>query len=216
MPEHQETDLAHLRREYANSPLDPTTLADDPLTELRSWLDAAAAGGVTEPNAMTLATVDARQRPTARVVLLRGLDRGLVFFTNYASRKGTDLAHNPHAAVVLCWLELARQVRVTGTCERVSDAESDRYWRTRPPESRLVSAASPQSRVLADGAELALRIDDLRQRHPDGHVPRPAHWGGFRLVPDAVEFWVGRPDRRHDRISFRRGDGGWSTERLAP
>lgn len=216
MPERRATDLAHLRREYANPPLDPATLADDPLTELRSWVAAAVAAGVTEPNAMTLATVDARQRPSARVVLLRGLDDGLVFFTNYHSRKGEDLAHNPHAAVVMCWLELARQVRVTGTCERVSQADSDAYWRTRPPGSRLVSAASPQSRVLADAAELDLRIDDLRRRHPDGQVPRPAHWGGFRLVPDAVEFWVGRPDRRHERINYRRADGGWSTERLAP
>lgn len=206
----------HRRRGYTNPPLDPAVLADDPLIEVASWIAAATAAGVAEPNAMTLATVDAAHRPSVRVVLLRGLDHGLVFFTNYDSRKGADLATNSAAAAVLCWLELARQVRVAGTCTRVSDAESDRYWESRPAGSRLVSAASPQSRVITDAAELDGRIDDLRRRHPDGRVPRPAHWGGYRLRPDTVEFWVGRPDRRHARIRYRRGDTGWITERLAP
>ena len=209
-------DLAGLRRDYRNPPLDPATLADDPLTQLRAWLDAALDAGVVEPNAMTLATVDDAGRPSARVVLLRGLDDGLVFYTNYDSPKGRDLAANPHAAAVLCWLDLARQVRVSGSCARVTDVESDRYWVTRPVGARLAAAASPQSGVIADADELERRIARLRRRHPDGQVPRPAHWGGYRLRPDAVEFWVGRPDRRHERLRYRRHAGGWITERLAP
>lgn len=209
-------DLARLRRDYANPPLDAATLHDDPLIELASWVDTAVAAGVVEPNAMTLATVDGDGQPSARIVLLRGLDHGLVFFTNYDSRKGAELTANPRAAVVLCWLALARQVRVTGVCERVSDAASDRYWSSRPTGSRVVSAASPQSSVLADAADLDTRIAQVRHRHPDGQVPRPVHWGGYRLRPDTVEFWLGRPDRRHERIRYRRNNTGWSTVRLAP
>lgn len=208
--------LAGTRRDYRNPPLDPATLAGDPLVQLRAWLDAAVDAGVVEPDAMTLATVDPDGRPSARVVLLRGLDEGLVFYTNYESRKGRDLAGNPHAAAVLCWLELARQVRVTGTCGRVSDAESDRYWASRPLGARLAAAASPQSSVIADTTELERGIERLRRLHPDGQVPRPRHWGGYRLRPDAVEFWLGRPDRRHERVRYRRRAGRWIIERLAP
>lgn len=210
-------DLTRHRRDYDNAPLDPGALDDDPLIELRRWVDLAAAAGVTEPNAMTLATVDAHAHPNARVVLLRGLDHGLVFFTNYDSRKGRELATNPHAAAVLCWLDLARQIRVTGTCVRLPGDDSDHYWHSRPAGSRLVSAASPQSSVLVDVAELDRRIEQLRRQHPDGEVPRPAHWGGYRLLPDTVEFWLGRPDRRHERLRYRRpGGDGWLVERLAP
>ncbi len=209
-------DLARLRRDYRNPPLDPAALADDPLTQLGRWVDDAVEAGVVEPNAMTLATADAAGRPSARIVLLRGLDHGLVFYTNYDSRKGRELTANPHAAAVLCWLELARQVRVTGTCTRVSDAESEQYWTTRPVGSRLAAAASPQSSVIVDTAELERRIERLRRRHPDGRVPRPAHWGGYRLGPDTVEFWLGRPDRRHERLRYRRRGARWIAERLAP
>ena len=208
--------VRHLRRDYRNPPLDEADLADDPLLQIGRWVDAAVDAGVTEPNAMTVATVGADGGPSARVVLLRGLDDGLVFYTNYRSRKGRDLAVDPRAAAVLCWVDLSRQIRVTGTCARVTAAESDAYWASRPPGSRLSAAASPQSSVIDDAEELTRRVAALRERYPDGDVPRPDHWGGFRLRPDAVELWQGRPDRLHERLQYRRDGGTWIVERLAP
>ncbi|HSJ43388.1 MAG TPA: pyridoxamine 5'-phosphate oxidase [Euzebyales bacterium] len=208
--------VRHLRREYRNPPLDEADLSEDPLLQIGRWVDAAVDAGVTEPNAMTVATVGADGAPSARVVLLRGLDDGLVFYTSYRSRKGRELAADPRAAAVLCWLDLSRQIRVTGTCARVTAAESDAYWASRPPGSRLSAAASPQSSVIDDAEELTRRVAALRARHPDGDVPRPDHWGGFRLRPDAVELWQGRPDRLHERLRYRRDGGTWIVERLAP
>jgi len=208
--------LALLRREYRNPPLQRAALAVDPLEELDAWLRHAIAAGVTEPNAMTLCTADTAGRPSARVVLLKGVDEGLVFYTNYDSRKGGELAANPHAAAVFNWLDLARQVRVTGVCTRVSAQQSDAYWATRPPRSRLSAAVSAQSAVIADDEDLRRRVDELAAAHPDGDIRRPAHWGGVRLVPDAVEFWQGRPDRLHQRFRYRRSAGTWVIERLAP
>lgn len=208
--------VRHLRRDYRNPPLDEADLSEDPLLQIGRWVDAAVDAGVTEPNAMTVATVGADGAPSARVVLLRGLDDGLVFYTNYRSRKGRELAADPRAAAVLCWLDLSRQIRVTGTCARVTTAESDAYWASRPPGSRLSAAASPQSSVIDDAEELTRRVAALRARHPDGDVPRPDHWGGFRLRPDAVELWQGRPDRLHERLRYSRDGGTWIVERLAP
>lgn len=216
MDPHDDRDIRNLRRDYRNPPLHAQDLADDPMVQIARWVDAAVDAGVTEPNAMTLATVGPDGAPSARVVLLRGLDDGLVFYTNYDSRKGRELAGDPRAAAVLCWVDLSRQIRVTGTCRRVSPAVSDTYWASRPPASRLSSAASPQSRIIADAAELADRVAALRERHPDGDVPRPAHWGGFRLRPATVELWQGRRDRLHERLLYRREGDAWTLERLAP
>ena len=198
--------------------MDVTDLDADPLRQLSAWLDAARAAGQRMPEAMTIASATSDAVPSARLVVLRGLQRGLVFFTDRESDKGAELAANPWAAAVLHWLvPTHRQVRVAGPVERVSEAEADQYWSTRAPAVRLSAAASHQSRVVATRAVLEMQVRDTLRRHPGGaDVPRPRRWGGFRVLPTRVEFWQESPDGLHDRIRYRREGVGWMTERLSP
>lgn len=191
-------------------------LGSDPLVALKRWLREAESAAA-RPDAMTLATASPDGRPSARVVLLRGLDqRGLTFFTNRTSRKALELERNPHAAVVLHWTEQGRQVRVEGSVERVSDEESRAYWQTRPRGSQLAAWASPQSQALADRAALDALYAEATARFEGAEVPLPAFWGGYRVVPEAIEFWTHRDDRLHDRIRYERTGDRWSRTRLAP
>ena len=206
-----------VRRTYARGALSEADLAADWVGQFTRWYDEVAASGlVVEPNAMVLATASPDGRPSVRTVLLRGVSAdGFVFFTNYGSRKGREIAANPSVALIFSWVPAERQVIVTGTAARVTRAESAAYWESRPAESQLASAASPQSTVVASRAELEATVDALAAAHPD-RVPLPDAWGGFRVAPDSVEFWQGRPARLHDRLRYRRSDGTWVVERLAP
>jgi pyridoxamine 5'-phosphate oxidase len=197
--------------------MDLADLDANPFVQLRVWLNEAAHASA-QPDAMVVATSTVDGRPSARVVLLRGLDeRGLVFYTNRESRKGLELAGNPRAAAVFHWWELGRQVRVEGTVEEVPDDETEAYWHTRPRGSRVAAWASPQSRPLAGRDELEARFAEADARFGDDDVPLPPFWGGFRIVPEAFELWTHRDDRLHDRIAYARTpDGGWARHRLAP
>jgi pyridoxamine 5'-phosphate oxidase len=198
--------------------MDVTDLDADPLRQLAAWLDAARAAGQPMPEAMTIASASSDAVPSARLVMLRGLQQGLVFYTDRDSDKGAELAANPRAAAVLHWLVPAhRQVRVTGPVEPVSEDEADQYWRTRAPAVRLSAAAWHQSRAVASRAVLHRQVQDEVRRHSGGaDVPRPQRWGGFRVLPSRVEFWQESPDGLHDRIRYRREGDGWMIERLSP
>jgi pyridoxamine 5'-phosphate oxidase len=196
--------------------MDERDLDPDPLVALRTWLHEAKQAALLA-DAMTLATATADRRPSARVVLLRGIDeRGLVFFTNRASRKGAELLENPRAALVFHWWELGRQVRVEGAVEEVSQDESEAYWATRPRESRIAAWASPQTQPVRDRAELDELYAAAQARFGDSDVPLPPFWGGYRVTPDTVEFWAHRENRLHDRVRYVRSEAGWLRERLAP
>ena len=210
-------DLAGLRKSYERAALDEQASAADPLQQFRAWLDQALKAELPEPNAMTLATVGADGRPSTRIVLIKGVDeRGIVWYTNYDSRKGRELAGNAHAALQFHWVELERVVRIEGTVDKVTAAESDTYFATRPLDSRIGAWASPQSEVIASRAVLVANAAKMAARYLL-QPPRPPHWGGFRLVPDAWEFWQGRKSRLHDRLRYRQDEGAaWVRERLAP
>jgi len=210
-------DIAHLRKSYESAELDETHSASTPLPQFEHWLQDALAAKLPEPTAMTLATVGPDGRPSTRVVLLKGCDaRGLVFYTNYDSRKGRELAANPQAALQFHWVELERVARVEGRVEMTSAGESDAYYQSRPLDSRIGAWASPQSQVIPSRVVLvteAARIGAKFLLNP----PRPPHWGGYRLVPDAFEFWQGRKSRLHDRLRYTlQADGSWLRQRLAP
>jgi pyridoxamine 5'-phosphate oxidase len=206
-----------LRRTYARGALTEADLAPDWAGQFGRWYaEVAASGLVVEPNAMVVATASPDGRPSVRTVLLRGVSAaGFVFFTNYGSRKGREIAANPQVSLIFSWVPAERQVIVTGTAARVPREESVAYWESRPPASRLASAASPQSRVVGSRAELEAAVDALAAAYPDG-APLPDAWGGFRVAPDSVEFWQGRPARLHDRLRYRLAGGSWVVERLAP
>jgi pyridoxamine 5'-phosphate oxidase len=208
--------LAELRKSYERGELDEAASADDPLRQFENWLEQAIKAQLPEPNAMTLATVAADGRPSTRIVLLKGLDaRGLVWYTNYDSRKGRELAHDPRAALQFHWVELERVVRIEGPVEKVSAGESDAYYATRPLDSRIGAWASPQSQPIASRAVLVVNAAKAAARH-GLNPPRPPHWGGYRLLPDRWEFWQGRPSRLHDRVRYQLEAGRWMRQRLAP
>ncbi|MES2229315.1 MAG: pyridoxamine 5'-phosphate oxidase [Pseudomonadota bacterium] len=209
-------DIASLRKSYERAELDESASLPDPVDQFAAWLQQALDARLPEPNAMTLATVGANGRPSSRVVLIKGVDaRGLVWYTNYDSRKGRELAANPYASLQFHWVELERVVRIEGRVERTSDAESDAYFASRPLDSRIGAWASPQSQVIASRAVLVANAAKFGAQFLL-QPPRPPHWGGYRLVPDAFEFWQGRRSRLHDRLRYRLDAGRWLRERLAP
>ncbi len=219
------SNLADLRREYARAELTRDHVADDPIDQFEDWFDEVLDSEVEEPNAMTLSTAAPDGTPSARIVLLKGLDaRGFHFYTNYDSRKGTELSQNPHAALTFLWKPLERQVRIEGSVERMPGEESTEYFHSRPRGAQLGAWASPQSRVIGSRADLEQNLAEVEAQYGDhDEVPRPPHWGGYVVRPMQVEFWQGRPNRLHDRLRYRRPDEGntdegesWTLERLAP
>ena len=209
--------LADLRRSYQYARLQRQDLHADPFEQFSRWFMQAQQAQLPEPNAMTLATADSSGRPSARIVLLKGLEQQhFLFYSNYRSRKGQELAHNPQAALVFNWLELERQVRIEGRVQRLGREESLAYFRSRPYASQLGAWASQQSEVIADDEDLAGRLEALRQRYPQGEVPLPDFWGGYALEADVLEFWQGRPSRLHDRFRYTRNADSWQLVRLSP
>lgn len=211
-------DIAALRRTYALQSLNESDVSVSPFEQFKHWFDEAVSSQILEPNAMTLATVGANGRPSARIVLLKGFDeRGFVFFTNYESRKGNEMAQYPNAALLFCWLELERQIRIEGKIEKISREDSEAYFVSRPKGSQIGAWVSPQSQVISDRSVLEKKQADLEEEYKDASVlPLPPNWGGYLLRPDYFEFWQGRESRLHDRIAYEQADAAWTISRLAP
>ncbi|MEP6850388.1 MAG: pyridoxamine 5'-phosphate oxidase [Acidobacteriota bacterium] len=210
-------ELASLRREYALKSLSRSSADSDPFAQFASWMNEALAAEISEPTAMTLATADEEGRPSARVVLLKGFDeKGFVFFTNYESKKGSELDRNPNAFLHFFWPDLERQIAIAGTVDKTSREESEAYFVSRPVESKLGAWASNQSRIIGSRELLEERFDEMRTSYSDGDIPLPPFWGGFRLAPSSFEFWQGRTSRLHDRICYEREADRWKIFRRSP
>ncbi len=210
--------LANLRQDYKLQSLDRSSVSDDPIQQFSNWFDEAMKSEVPEPNAMTLATATTDGFPSARIVLLKQFDQqGFIFYTNYNSQKGQELVDNPKAALVFCWLELQRQVRISGLVVKTAAEISERYFQSRPKGSQIGAWASPQSTVISDRSLLEANVQHLQTQYADQQqLPRPEHWGGFTLQPQTIEFWQGRSSRLHDRIRYTKQEQDWRNERLAP
>ncbi len=213
-----DTRVADLRKEYTFQGLSETEVHPNPFEQFKTWFNQALAAQLPEPNAMTIASATTDGKPYARIVLLKDYDeRGFVFYTNYESHKGQQLVQNPWGAIAFWWTQLERQVRIEGRVEKVSELESDEYFQSRPKGSQLGAWASNQSQVIDSREVLERRLEQLKEEYENKQVPRPPHWGGFRVIPDEIEFWQGRPSRLHDRLLYRRSeDGTWKIQRLAP
>lgn len=212
-----ESEIQHLREDYKHEPLGEESLDADPVAQFREWFEQARASGIPEPNAMTLGTADKSGRVSCRTVLLKAYDeRGFVFFTNYGSRKAAQIAENPRAALLFPWVGLARQIEIAGTVEKISAAESIAYFLSRPVGSRLGAWVSDQSKVVSSRSVLEAKFEELKRRFADGEIPKPDFWGGYRVVPETIEFWQGGGDRLHDRFLYTLDNGVWTRARLSP
>ena len=210
-------EITNLRRTWSLKKLDESNVKKSPFEQFSAWMKEAIDAKILDPNAMTIATADKNGVPSARIVLLKSIDeKGLVFFTNYESRKGKDLLENPKASVVFFWKELERQLRVTGTVDKISKKKSEEYFATRPYESQIGALASKQSSEIPDRKSLEVKFAETKNRYPENKVPLPDFWGGFRIIPNRFEFWQGRPNRLHDRIAYLKEKNEWRIVRLAP
>jgi len=208
--------IADLRKDYSRASLSELEVAADPVVQFATWFDEAIKAQIPEPNAMSVATVGPDGRPSSRIVLIKQFDQnGFTWFTNYDSRKGREIAANPYVALLFHWVELERQVRIEGRIERVTREESDAYFRSRPLASQLGAIASSQSQTVPDRVTLEQQFDATTRQFGD-HPQRPEHWGGYRVIPERMEFWQGRPSRLHDRVLYLRGDDAWQRQRLQP
>ena len=210
--------VADLRKDYTLQDLNEIEVDPNPVIQFQKWFDQACSTDIPEANAMTIATVNSEGKPSARIVLLKGYDqKGFVFYTNYNSQKGQELTANPHAAIVFWWAQLERQVRITGSVEKISARESDEYFHSRPLGSRLGAWTSNQSEIISSREVLEQRLEELQVKYQNLDVPRPSHWGGFRVIPAEIEFWQGRSSRLHDRLLYTQADdGSWKIQRLSP